>query len=191
MGNRLFPKRQTLADRPLDEANHVRKASCAARAACPAPRAGTPLPKRMPTPVCRRPAPAVVAGRAHLDRASDAPRDLGVPDRCNRIEVHRRRPRRGAHRWRCGPGRSRDPGVRPPSCPRSDQRLGSADADHSLSRKENQIIASTRSGHRSATPPGKRGVGTLAIRSNRPACPWIASAASFPPSVAIATPCPE
>lgn len=43
------------------------------------------------------------------------------------------------------------------------------DPAYSLSRRENQSIASTRSGQRMATPPGKRGVGTEAMTSNRSA----------------------
>ena len=59
------------------------------------------------------------------------------------------------------------------------------------SRNANHSMAVTSSGRRMTVPPGKRGEGTDAIRSKRSAWPAIASAASFPPSVAIATPWPE
>ena len=61
----------------------------------------------------------------------------------------------------------------------------------SRSRIENQVIAVTRSGQRSVAPPGKRCCGRLAIRSKRSCWPAVASAISFPASVAIATPWPE
>lgn len=59
------------------------------------------------------------------------------------------------------------------------------------SRNAYHSMAVTSSGRRRAGPPGKRGVGTDAIRSKRSAWPAIASAAIFPPSVANATPWPE
>ena len=54
------------------------------------------------------------------------------------------------------------------------------------SRSVYQSIAATRSGERSAGPPGKGVAGMSAIRSKRSACPATASAASLPASVAIA-----
>ena len=61
----------------------------------------------------------------------------------------------------------------------------------SRSRIAYHVIASTSSGARSASPPGKDGMGIFAIRSNRSACPATRSASSFPAMVAIATPWPE
>ena len=60
--------------------------------------------------------------------------------------------------------------------------------NYNLSRIENHNIANTNNGDLNIAPPGKRGDGTEAMKSNCSACPRIASAAIFPPIVAIATP---
>lgn len=59
------------------------------------------------------------------------------------------------------PGARHDQGLMP--------GLAGESADQSLSRSENHSIAATRSGQRRLAPPGKGGVGTEAMTSNRSA----------------------